>query len=941
MHIDKALFSTIFILITFIKLTGQDSEEMHPGIPDSTNNPEIISIYTIINESAIKTNITEPALNIGLSVSEYLQGKYPGVNVISPSGEPGKDAQIIIQGLNVTGNNQPLIIIDGIPHNKSENFFNYYNTYSEDINPLIPVELNDIQSIKIIKNPYSTVLYGTEGVDGAIVIQTKNGGPKKLQVDYAYNYGIHFKPEYPSMLNGEEYTMLQLEEYHNAPGIFEIPQAIAHDRDWDDFYNYSANTDWLAAVTQNGYSSDHYLSLHGKNKNISYFSSVDYKNQTGQLINTGYKSFSNRSKININISNRLTLGMNLFYISNAYDGNYILKDESGNNRNILEMAFIKSPNMSIWEYTPEGVLTGDYYLPLLNYQGAAEYYYNPIAVSHLGDSKTNLDEIYSTIFLNYNTKNWFQFRQLLTFNNISTNSNSIVPNAAITSDISYDQKINNYNLDFKINNYRSETQLLFNAPFLNKELNDLSGSLIWISELRSYSGIRIGNIFSHGIYIPNHTKHSAALSINYTFKERYFLNFSTILDSFSKNSNDRDWNSHYGVLMGWEVTGEPFLKEHISTGKITLRAGYSFSDFNYNSAFSYAPQAYSADKEIISANIGLSLNLINDNLTIETDYFQRSMSEMNFYRNEFSTRISGLETHLNYNIISNKDLAWVINLNIAHNKYSFRDLPENTILGNSLLANGMYSTNPEEGNAPGLIYGLRHLGVYTTDEDAIARDEAGSIIYDDNGQPKQISYKGLYSFTGGDTKYYDSNFDGIIDENDVTLLGNSYPKVNGGFGAIFRVQNISFSINFLFRAGFDIINRIYMDSESLSNQNNQNNNTLNRWRKPGDNNEDMLHRAYLWHPANNLGSDLYVEPGDFIRLNHLGVGYALNSSICKRLHINSLKLNVSAQRPFTFTNYTGLDPELETNFSNFSWIREEEIRSYPARIIRFGIQLGI
>lgn len=935
---------TVIIVTCFINLPGQDHDALPSGIPDSTINPENISLHHIDNKSASISNISEPALNIGLSVSEYLQGKFPGVDVISPSGEPGKEAQIIIQGLNVTGNNQPLIVIDGIPHNKSENFFNYYNTYCEDIYPVIPVDLHDIQSIKIIKNPYSTILYGTEGVDGAIVIQTKNGGPRKLQVDYTYNFGIHFKPDYPSMLSGEEYTMLQLEEYHNAPGMFDIPQEIALDRDWDNFYNYSENTDWVEAVTQNGYSTDHYLSLHGKNKNVSYFSSVDYKTQAGQLINTGYKSFSNRSKINISISDRLTLGMNLFYSSNKYDGNYLLKDEAGNNRNILEMAFIKSPNMSIWEYTPEGELTGDYYLPLVNYQGAAEYYYHPIAVSHYGDTKTNLNEIYTTIFLNYNTKNWFQFKQLLTFNNVSANSNSTLTNAAITSDMSYAQKVYNYNLDFKVNNYRSETQMLFTAPFLNKKINDVSGSLIWISKLRNYSGIRIGNIFSHEIYIPNHTKHSAALSINYKFKERYVLNFNTIFDSFSKKNSNRDWNSHYSALMTWEVTREPFLRKYISTGKVMLHAGYGFSDYRYNTAFSYAPSLFYPDRKIITYNIGLTLNLIHDNLTIESDYFQRdiaSMLDLNLYGNEYSTRNSGLETHLNYSIINNKKMGWDIFFNIAHNKYYITDLPENINLGNSLFANGKYIINPEEGNSPGLIYGLRYLGVYSTDEDAIARDETGNIIYDENGQPIQISYKGLYSFKGGDTKYYDSNFDGIIDESDVTLLGNSYPKLNGGFGTFLRFQNISISVNFLFRSGFDIINRTHMDSENLSNKNNQNKNTLNRWRKPGDNNEEMLHKAYLWHPANNLGSDLYVEPGDFIRLNHLGVGYALNQNICKKLHINSLKLNVSAQRLFTFTNYSGLDPENETNSLNLSWVREEEIRSYPARIIRFGIHLGI
>lgn len=401
------------------------------------------------------------------SAADALQGKISGLDIISASGDPGSGSQLVIRGLSSMGNNQPLIVIDGIPQFKIERgSIDLTSADSEDISNLINIALQDIKSIEVLKDAASTSIYGSRGADGVLLIETHKGRMGKVQFDYQYKNNYSIQPPAIPMLSGDEYIMLQLEEWHNARGVFNIAPEIAYDRDYVDFYNYSANTDWLKEITKNGTSHDHYFSVSGGGEKTRYFASFGYLNEGGTTINTGYKRFSTRINLDYFLSRNLLFQVKFNYTSSLTERNLEL---SG--RNIREMAYIKSPNMSVWEYDVNGNLTGEYFTPILSYQGSGLTYFNPVAVANLGRRGEDFNKLENTFMLQYRVNDWITLRETVSFQYAGTKDKRYLPYNAIGADwlnyqINKAEESNNNQLGIQ-----TETQVAFGSPFKNKNMN--------------------------------------------------------------------------------------------------------------------------------------------------------------------------------------------------------------------------------------------------------------------------------------------------------------------------------------------------------------------------------------------------------------------------------------------------------------------------------------
>jgi hypothetical protein len=203
------------------------------------------------------------------------------------------------------------------------------------------------------------------------------------------------------------------------------------------------------------------------------------------------------------------------------------------------------------------------------------------------------------------------------------------------------------------------------------------------------------------------------------------------------------------------------------------------------------------------------------------------------------------------------------------------------------IDNGVFPVKAEIGKSIGSFYGFRYLGVYASDADAAAKDADGNTMLDSNGNPLLLTYKGTYTFKGGDAIYKDVNHDGVIDIMDAVYIGSSSPKFIGGFGSSIRYKSLTAAFNFHYRLGFDIVNQVAIETEGMLDRNNQSKAVLNRWKWQGQQEAGLLPRAYMNHPGNNLGSDRYVERGDFLRLNNVNLAYRLPNQITKHLNINS------------------------------------------------------
>ena len=923
-----------------------------------------------------------------VSAADALQGKVSGLDIISASGDPGSGSQLVIRGLSSIGNNRPLIVIDGIPQFRIGESFDLSSADTEDISNLINIAVQDIKSIEVLKDAASAAIYGSRGADGVLIIETKKGRKGKVQFDYQYKNSLNVQPPSVPMLNGDEYIMLQLEEWHNNAAVYEIPPEISYDRTNENFYNYSANTDWLSEITQNGVTQDHYFSISGGGDKTRFFTSIGYLDEGGTTINTRSRRFSSRTNLDYFLSRKLLFQIKFNYTYNNTEGNLRI-----GGRNVREMAYIKAPNMSIWEYDQYGNPTGEYFNPINSYQGSGLSYYNPVAVATLGRDDRVRNALENTYMIQYRFSDWLTLRETVSFQFSGSKSIRFTPYNAIGADWLQNnnnraQEGNNQN-----NTIRTETQLAFDVPFNNTN-HELSGALSWVTDqseskwmnFQSRNGPSIDiedpAISAHVNWIGNGYGESRMLSgvgnINYKYRDKYLVQTNLRTDAHSSFGEDNRWGLFKGVALGWRFSNEPFFEsfEFLGESKLKLSWGVSgrqprdvyarFATYESIGSGSYitnpaiAPTSIQLNnlrwETITSYDAGLELNLFKDKVYIEAGVYEKITSDI-LFNNYAIPDLSGYEELQYFNAgeltnrgwelmsdirpIRNDNWMVALNLNISQNINSFSKLPENFNPERSTaLGNEQYPRRIEEGAPIGSFFGFRYLGVFPTDQDAAARDEDGNIMYDSEGYPIYLRFLDTYTFKGGDPIYEDVNHDGTIDLNDVVYIGSSNPRFIGGFGTRVNYKNISFSASFHYRLGFDIINGIAMQTEGMNDRNNQSKAVLRRWRVQGEDEEGILPRAYMNHPANNLGSDRYVEKGDYLRLNSIKISYMLRKDIAERIGLRDVRIAFDARKVLTLTRYTGQDPEVGQDASDPFWVGVDEARTPPPQIYTLTIGIG-
>jgi TonB-linked SusC/RagA family outer membrane protein len=657
------------------------------------------------------------------------------------------------------------------------------------------------------------------------------------------------------------------------------------------------------------------------------------------------------------------------------------------------MAYIKAPNMSIWEYDSEGNPTGEYFTPINSYQGDGVSFYNPVAMANLSKDDNKYSRLENTFLLRYRLNDYITLRETVSFQFQGTEKSRFYPYTTIGADW-LDPYVNRAreenDMDIEL---RTETQLAFNSPFKN-ENHELTGAITWITQQSEFenfdtqsthtpsTGIQDPAAEAQVSYIATRSGEQRSVgglaNINYKLLDRYMVQTILRADAASSFGENNRWGLFKGVALGWRFSDEPFLESLSFLDESMLRYSWGvtgrrpkdvyarFANYESTSTGSYIftpsiiPTSIQLDnlkwETITSSNIGLELNLFKNILYIEAEVYNKLTTDILFekYRIPSTSGFSQLR-YFNGGELSNKgweimtDLRAVktenirlsFNFNASRNVNSFIKLPENFNTERSTsIGNGQYPLIVTEGAPIGSFYGFRYLGVWASDEDVVARDAAGNILIDGYGNPITLTYNDSYRFQGGDPIYADLNHDGDIDLNDVEKIGDSNPNFIGGFGTTLRFWNFDFAMNFHYRVGFDIINQVALQTEGMNNRNNQSKAVLSRWRIQGQDEPGLLPKAYMNHPANNLGSDRYVERGDFMRLNNIKIGYQLNRALCDKLGIRRADLTLSARRLFTITGYSGQDPEVGQDASDPFWIGVDKATTPPPRILTMSIAVG-
>jgi len=954
-----------------------------------------------MTSSSAKIDLSEMRDQSGASVESVLQGQVSGLDIIAASGNPGSGANIVIRGMGTLGNANPLIVVDGIAQNVSTEDFSFTTANQQDLGQLLSIAPQDILSVEVLKDAAATAVWGSKGANGVLIIETKKGSIGKMRLSYQYKLTANIEPPGIPMLNGDEYITMIQEEYQNRFGIFQLDRELQYDVNYSDFYNYSQNTDWVKAISRDAYTNDHYFELSGGDRKSLYFTSVNYQDQLGTTLNTSFKRFSVRANFDYKISDYLRLSTNFGYTNTFRENNpstYLLEDEKDRQEEARRMtirglAYRKAPHMSIWEYDENGELTGDYFTPIESFQGPGFIYWNPVAIANLGQADEKKNIIENNFKLNYIATDWLKFIQTVAFSFEDKQYMEFIPSSAVGSDW-LNGIVNKQNeSDQTFLTMMSRTQA-FLSPFKGNRDHYFLTRLLWEMEQTKKDWLGASSSRSPSVLItdpaagapigwigsgPTFTKlYGALMGVSYKYKDRYLVNLNIRADGNSAYSKQNRWGLFPSVSFGWRFSEEPFLSswDFLNDSKLRVswgRAGKKIDDKPYSRFSTYVTnERYIEELAIIpinleltnlkwetvsSWNVGADISMFKNRIQLNADIYNkittnllwpdyvipRSTGYINMtYFNGGTLQNYGWEYFMNVFVVKKKDFDVSLNFNISQNLNKFLKLPDNfkKDIGSS-IGNGIFPRKVEEGRPIGSYYGFEYQGVYSTDEDAYALDENGDFLLDANGDNILMSYQGTYLFRAGDAKYRDVNYDGKIDLLDVVYLGNSNPNYIGGFGSSAKYKNFRIGLQFHYRTGFDIVNRVAMNTQGMLGTDNQSLAVLKRWRREGQDEPGMLPRAYYNHPSNNLGSSRYVEKGDFLRLNSVSFSYKLEDKIAKRLNVNSLTVGFTGRKLFTYTGYSGVDPEIGNTSADPFWLGQDNARTpipkeYSVRIeIRF------
>lgn len=484
-------------------------------------------------------------------------------------------------------------------------------------------------------------------------------------------------------------------------------------------------------------------------------------------------------------------------------------------------------------------------------------------------------------------------------------------------------------------------------------------------------------------------------STHYAYKSRYMFDVSVRMDGTTKFGPSKRWGVFPAVSGRWNIIDEPWME---GTRKwlsmLSIRPGWGLVGNQPTVDYLYVNQ-YGTDNVYLGSsamkpnnlklttlrweskytwNVGFDLGFFNNKLTMDINLYTQTTKDM-LMGNVRIPSISGFSTlsYMNvgdmnnkgweFNILGNKFIekgkfSMDMNITFANNRNVITKMDPivlETLNNDWVPENAKLLQRVQIDNPFGAIYGFRYKGVYSYNYDSyekalaegktapIVYNANGEIIRDQNGDPLQMKFNygegSEYNFKGGDAIYEDVNHDGNINQLDIVYLGNSLPKLTGGFGFKFNYGRWSLNAQFNYRIDYDVVNMARLNMESMTSNNNQSQAVNYRWRKEGD--VTSIPRALIGNQGianyNTMISDRFVEDGTFLRLNYLQLSYSFPQNMVKKIGLNELRFYASANNLFCLTKYSGVDPEL--GYGGYG-VTTDNAQTPRAKSYTFGITVG-
>lgn len=833
-------------------------------------------------------------------VVQSMQGLVSGVNITS-SGRPGSGAAIKIRGIGSFTGNSPLFIVDG-SYGGSE----------------LGLNVEDIESIQVLKDASSAAIYGSRAASGVVIITTKKGKSGDLKVKFDGGVQVYWLPRY-DLMDAETYKSFDNKAYENAilSGVSGVKGLQNH---------YEGQTDWQNEMLSTALIQNYNVSLSGGGKNVTYYTSVNYKDDNGALKYTGFKQVGFR----VNTSGRkgiFEFGENFFFTKSK------TSNLTGNPwANFIAMP----PTIPVYDATHRG--GWGYGDP----DRANTYALNPVAQNEILHGDTSQQYLYGDIFgkvdivpgilnakVNFSYKNYFGETSTLrkkgnwtmgqgddaAYISYSTAKHDKI---LVEPTLNYAQKIGKndisavagYSYDFFHEEYRGETKL---DPLV---IGDK-----YITSFNSATGTQTCT----GSYIE-HILMSYFARVNYSFDDRYLIQLTGRRDGTSRLPKTTRWSSFGSVSLGWRISNEKFFNvDWIDDLKIRANLGTlgntNIGAWDYQATINTAPRAIMNGDNLVlgmtqsnltnndlvwerktTANVGVDFTALKTRLTASAEYYYSKSSDLLLALpvlmttgneggaptvNAGSLQNTGIEFEFGWHDTAG-DFSYSVNANLSTCWNKVLDLGYGQTVYYTSLAKS------EIGKPLGMWYLYKNLGVFQSIDEVKNHKNADGVIIQPNAKP-------------GDIIYDDYNGDGQISSEDRQIVGSPWAKLYAGLSLGFAWKGLDLNISGYGRFGQKVYNGARATAADFST--NQNNfNDYKPWTV--DNPSKTTPRSLYGDTRNSRADqDRWLENGSFFRISDISIGYSLPSSVLSKAKFEAVRFSIVAKNLITMTKYSGLDPE--------------------------------
>ena len=928
-----------------------------------------------ITGSVASVKVDDIAAAQNSTVDALLQGRAAGVQVTQNAGSPGSGVSVKIRGASsLRGNNEPLYVIDGViissAGEDAANASTDANSLEETQNGLNGINPRDIESMEVLKDASATAIYGSRGANGVILITTKKGKSGKTSIQAYVNTSVSEISERYDVLDALGYANYQNEALLVNGGAprFSISDGtifpIADDGTVSDTAAEKHN--WHDEIYKQGFSKSTGASFSGGTEKGNYYASVGYNDQGGIVENSRLQNGNFSINLNQDLSDKFSISakLNAFYSNGnfAQDG-----DRAGGQRsfvgNILRYPTLVTDGGTF--DNEDGISSPFSWVNDFQDTSEESRFIGSLALVY----KFNIKGLKYKLQAGGNMRNKERrrFYGLTTFQGSSANGSLSVSNLNTKS-----YQVNNlltYNRTF------NKKHRINGVIGMTYDVRDIKNTLYAVNDFSTTEFGVDQPIYGQQIsrpldVLPLKSQLLSYLSrVNYSFDNKYIITGTFRADGSSKFSKENRYSYFPSFSLAWRANNEKFLENSETINELKFRIGWGMTGNQGISAYqtfaNYGPTLYGNSAE--GTNIGfIPLNVSNPNLKWETtgqlnvgvdfglwknrltgtlDVYNKQTDDLllnqplgpssgftSLLVNRGSLNNKGVELTLNGTLIDKNDFSIDIGGNIAFNKSKIQNLggtPEDIYINGTIenrvfyrgqnISTGNYFRAPAnifmEGEEVGLFYGFETDGIYQT-EDVITVSGAEA----------------------GDVRIVDQNGDDAITEADRTIIGNPNPDfVFGGYLSMnYKRLNLSVQMNGVYGNEIANGNLIQLGTAEGRSANVLSQAYNNAWRPDAQSNT-YPRVGYSRESGSPAITDRIIEDGSFLRISNITLGYDI--PVEKTTVFSSANVYVSGMNLFTFTDYSGYNPEI-TNFLNNGNITGVDWNGFPnAQTIMLGLNL--